>query len=33
MTPVRKRLVARLVRGLVAGFVAFAVLWLAFHLR
>lgn len=33
MTPAGKRLVAQLVRWLVAGFVAVAVLWIAFHLR
>ncbi len=33
MTPVLKRLVARLARWLAAGLVAFAVLWIAFHLR
>lgn len=33
MTPAGKRLAARLVRWLAAGFVAFAVLWIAFHLR
>jgi hypothetical protein len=33
VTPAGKRLAARLVRGLTAGLVAFAVLWIAFHLR